>query len=660
MKNNKLKFLSILMLMLMLVIGGCGKAKDGTDEPVDSLPDETPTTSYIITVEVPELHVGDVVTFDTFATLDEMVAGTELGKYIMNEDGSVVESMELTESGLQTVVLAVQYMDGSSETASVDIEVLEGASLPDELQANIIADEWYTSDIQAYSYTEGHGAIGEFFNPIDISGATFINASFDTTYTNTSSMDELFMLNPYTVTISDSKNLWAYGVTDSESFDTLTTTHRNIGSIHPGCILMAISEDIMSQYSDITDEQRTTLDTVIGYVNQYFDSITTTSNNLTSYVIYDVNGNTYQVKETMITVDKSDIGGVTESKHGLYFVEIPNDDGTSSYTMYLNPLYDTNWREDLIFSPGEAPDTASLDVYTDDVIESYDSYIAWAKENDELERLLNASLGTTSVNYEAALAEFVNHFVLGDVSALKPPTNSVETGDNSEDDSELQDTVADVITTYASRFPQIYTWPESETKYSRWIHNIDNETQFNSEITFGDGTTLISGKNNGDEDWSMSTNGEDTQNPTSSGMSESTNTVMATVTSQYGEYDISPSGSPKLGDNSTGGRAEIVYNEGTYYIETARASTIQSYLRNSLYNANTFGDNGYQINEGDTIGGPIGKITPYTIYWDNGTKSAPYMAVYNINNDYLICYSNKLLSDSNAFVDMLKNAVTVK
>ena len=234
MKNNKLKFLSILMLMLVLVIGGCGKAKDGTDEPVDSLPDETPTTSYIITVEVPELHVGDVVTFDTFATLDEMVAGTELGKYIMNEDGSVVESMELTESGLQTVMLAVQYMDGSSETASVDIEVLEGASLPDELQTNIIADEWYSSAIQAYSYTEGHGAIGEFVNPIDISSATFINASFDTTYTNTSSMDELFMLNPYTVTTSDSKNLWAYGVTDSESFDTLTTTHRNIGSIHPG------------------------------------------------------------------------------------------------------------------------------------------------------------------------------------------------------------------------------------------------------------------------------------------------------------------------------------------------------------------------------------------------------------------------------------------
>lgn len=655
MRKYKIKSLISLMFVLTLVVAGCGKDGEG-EQSSETNPDdyvqETPNYIYEL-AEKPTFYTGDVITFDSVAEIDPTVAGTETATGFFGTDGSFSDSMELTEVGIQTIQVAVQYLDGTSEIKEIQIEVLDSKSIPDELQANIASGKWYTGDIQAYSYNSDND---EFDKPIDISDAVQTISSIDVTYLNTESIDRLFGINMIT---SEKNAMWVVAITDDATMDLMTQNHINPATNHELTYWISIMSGLMSAIGNNEDDMAQA-QLYMDYMTQFIDSISQVNNSQTAYFVYDIDGNAYPVYETTISIDKSLFGGVTETTHGIFYFDIPTTDGSSSYRCYINPLYDKEWSVEVQTSIDETDEDTETEVPD---IANYDDFVTYIQNDAEFKSMINSKLDHSMLEYSESLSRFVNHFILGDVNKLSPPENQITTEDGSGEGEEIQDAISEVVNTYASRFPEIYTWPANDTKYSRWVYTVDEQTNFNSSITFPDGTVIISSNKDTENDWSIDTTDPNAQLSGGGGMTESSaKTVDTTVTSSYGVYNISYKGNgASVSDMSTASRAAIDDGNQTYMFESGRATLIQNYLADNIYaqwNDLSFTD--YQIVEKPAVNGDLGKITPYVIYYENGTKSAPYMAVYNINNDYIICYAKNMESSEDVFVDLLQTCVSIK
>ena len=160
--------------------------------------------------------------------------------------------------------------------------------------------------------------------------------------------------------------------------------------------------------------------------------------------------------------------------------------------------------------------------------------------------------------------------------------------------------------------------------------------------------------------------GSSGNNNTVSNAGEYNNTVSLALVSTTGTYYVSNANRSDVTMDTAGSNnsvAKFTYNGNVYYIESVKATTITNYQKSCIYSTNDMADGNYEIkdNAAKAETTTIGKITPYTISYrdtkgNNQTKG--YMAVYNINNEYLVIYSDNMDSDTSNMVSLLKDLVT--
>lgn len=639
MRKRKVFRVLLSMLLMTCMLSACSGPnlpflnKDKEEQPSEG---DTPTQEpKIITKDGLTFHVGDVITFDDLASLSAEDEGNALQKVIMQSDGTTIEEYALTESGIFSVYVAASFLDGASENAECVIEVLEQESnLPEELQNSIATKNWSTGKL--YVCTGQSGQYGYEYDEGDDYSVSYSDSVSDriqiesTVTSGGLTITPVFISNSvYNQIISSDANIFAHDLYSA-----------------------ALMESIAGMFGAEDEEVRQ----LIGWYGSLLSEITNATIIQSGAYLYDTDGNSYQVMIVGYGIDASEYNGPTASYARYAYVDY--DDGKILFTLESGDPASAG-SGNISVDTGEEEEQDAPTTYEEFKELAASSFIAedWA--------YVDVQLQTKTV--EDAMKDISNDFIIGNVTPLlpsAPPDAEVVADPEGTSEPEESGVVADIFVPYSAQHPEIYTWPENATQYSRWVYVIDSTTQFVSTIINPDGTVVISGdvKN---QDWrlDLGTGESTTPGQSSGGMIDE---KKLNLTSSYGAYEVSTAGlqgSSFDEDNSTAGRVIIKQGTNTYYIETVRLTQIQSYMANCLYGTNGFKDGYFRVVAGDKVTGTNGDITPYTIqYTDNNNngQTSAYMAVYNINNDYLCCYGSQMPGDNATFVNILNNMVRVK
>lgn len=632
MKKCKMFTMLLSMLLISCMLSACSISKDKDPGGQSDSGEELVLGDKITTMNGLVFNTGDTITFDDLASLSAEDDGNALQKVIVLSDGSVVGSYTLTETGTFSVVVAVQLIDGTSKTADCVIEVVEKeTTLPDELHNNVASKEWTVSHLTEYA-----GIAGQY-------NFEFRDGSTALSYTS-DMRDKIDIDLGGFSTSSDYKIKVSY--MPGSAYNQFLNTFRDIFKTDTS--YAAIMESVLMMFGGEGDDD---VYSMVLWYGQLMTDITSAVIIPTDVYLYDNEGNSYQVMAVQYKMDSTLLGG--------------------EVVTYAGPMYVDYLGGKVLFeiTGGTATITSAEPITTDE-----NEVTNYPATYEEFKALL---MSTMSVNDWRSMAPNLSvdnavselravgmSLILGDVAPLlpsAPPKAEVVADPDPVEEPAETGIVAEVFVPYSSKHPEIYTWPENGTKYSRWVYIIDNSTQFVSSITNPDGTTIISGV--GDNDWRVDVGGTGGQQTgtTSPGVVDE---KKMTLSSAYSSYEISTAGLPGSSfdeTNSTSGRAVIKKGADMYYIETVRSSQIQNYISNCLYDKSKFKDGYFRVVEDGSESTDHGTITKYVVQYTQGNngKSSAYMAVYNINNDYLCCYGSSLPSDDSIFANILKNMVRV-
>lgn len=274
-----------------------------------------------------------------------------------------------------------------------------------------------------------------------------------------------------------------------------------------------------------------------------------------------------------------------------------------------------------------------------------------------------------NINLDNTVDEFMSEDTFDDDMSDGFDEDETSSSDLSEDLSEEPTTETGAITnvkkTYADKHPGLYSWYDKEIKYRRWYYLFGEDTEYIGSIINGDGTILEgTGIHNAYDDETVNSGGKPSEGPTNSGSMSSTE---YTLTSAYANYKLNSGGVTGVTfdvQNSSSGRLRFTYNGATYFIETVRASQIRNLHDVCIYSTDDMKNNDFEVEISSTMGDLAtskGTITPYTIKYtsknSNKAVTKPYMAVYNISNDYLVIYSDVMPSDEVTFTSLLSSLV---
>lgn len=625
---------------------------DGTEEPSG---DEV--ASRLTVNEGLTFNVGDIITFDDLATVNAADVGNVTQFAIFNSDGTLAESYECTEPGTFSINMAVQFLDGTSDTGVATIEVVEKevtSDFPDALNNSIMEEEW------TVKWAEGGSSLDGLFEDSNTTynGMSFVISLLDAVNADFGSMGVWRPTVDSKLYVSVVHQDAVSGIRASESIADPTVCSP---------ILYNTITKMQGMAEGYFAEDQENMDKANSYIalyKQVVASLMSATPESTDMLMYTVDGESYPVEAISYRFNFSAIGGADTEAIGMYVVRAGDElifitDGYGDLALPTPQYFD--WITALS-SDGETEFEVPADA------EAFKAFMAehlsesgeWAPITKPLSQNVD----------ESKIKDLCNKAVIGDVTPLRPtapPENDISTAPEGEEPTEEQDTVADTFKSYAQLYPGIFTWPENDTKYRRWVYVIDESTQFVSSIINPDGTSIISGVMS-DDDWRIETNTGNTEGSTpggegGSGMSEGKTYQLNSSYSTF-ELNMGAVGAAAVDEEkSTSGRAVINYNGAEFYIETVRTSQIQNYVANSLYDTSKFKDGAFRVVEGKKTTTNIGEITQYDIsYKDaNGNeKSAGYMAVYNVKNDYLCCYSGLMQSNSDTYAYMLQNLVNLK
>lgn len=671
MKSKKLLRALTIALTTSLLLTGCSMPnlfnKDsGTQE---ELPPQEMPTAYIQANTGLSFTVGDVVTFNDLAVVDPAVSGNVIQSVIMNADGSVADSYVLDTVGENIIItVAVQYLDGTSETADVLLNVEEPKiTFPEALKNNIDNAEWAVNKVP-----DNNGDDADSFIVSNVVGGDNLYG-----YVGMSNIldDETGRFTVTRMTPADLQKWESYGV-DYMREDPLIASILALdnefedAAEEQGVEIKGSFNGI--SYDDMSEAELAAIDIEEKYMGEYLHSLWSGSSvNVADTYIYGVDGVTYPIQILSYTVDATQYGGesVTYDKYAI--VDVGSDKlfiTWDSLTSINNMAQDTPEYMDETTTRKLLKDLAEVD--------SLDAYIELMRKYESMDDLLSI---TDSYKDIAPMLGHVqvlaSEFVIGDVTTLLPkeepevlPTpddTSADTAPESTEEPELKDAINDKQGQYLRDHAGIFKWPENDTVYSRWDYSIDTDTGFVATVTLPNGTVI---KSEMGGDWRLE------YDPTSGGNGGTTifkdDEAKVQLVSSYGKYDVSNfTNISRLTvemDKSTTSRAVITLEGSRYYIETARITNIQSYAKTSLYDTSEFKNGSYSITSSDNVltTSEGYTITEYNITYTNSKGKEvtyPYMSVININNDYLVCYGDDIVEadETSLFTKILGETVKV-
>lgn len=644
--------IAALMVATSLLMTGCSNPLDKfkkNDEP--TMETETVEQPNVSVTDVKEYNVGDTVLPADLVSYGDDVAVTNVA--ILGTDGSLLDSLDTSAAGEFTVNIVVEMADGNNFTTEYTYTV---AGVPADKEAEEIYQKSKSKVIltgknnTSLTITvDGDGdSISQFSYTEDHETGSFNYSSGGGEEANSAS-----------VTLSDGYGLSVYPTTKkysvSDSLQMLT-----------GLMYTVVPEETSEENSKYMEYVTTYLQNMVEDAGSTSDGTTLYSLDGTKATIYK---SAAKIKYSYLT------GNVDDDKVVPVGYSIVNtlDDGTEEI-FSVAMIYPTDVPHgidnvaDIINVPMTISEDEEEEVPTFD---DYDAFLESVKESFDISTVTVND--TTDKDTELIL----NHVLAGAMSDVTRDDNMDEGFDTDDADGTNTEVVEESIEeeptesgvvgkakpTYQSKYPDLYKWPESDTKYRRWCYVVHDDNTYTNSVINPDGTFAESGK---DEVMSGADSGSSGNNNTVSNAGEYNNTVSLALVSTTGTYYVSNANRSDVTMDTAGSNnsvAKFTYNGNVYYIESVKATTITNYQKSCIYSTNDMADGNYEIkdNAAKAETTTIGKIIPYTISYrdtkgNNQTKG--YMAVYNINNEYLVIYSDNMDSDTSNMVSLLKDLVT--
>lgn len=640
--KRKISIILILTMVVSTLLAGCSNPLDKFKKGEDEVPTEIIEENTNVTlIGTGSYMVGDIVTIDDVISIDADVAGNVTNKVFLSDTGSLLEQLDTSEAGEFTVNIVVEFIDaeGWQKQYTYVVEKPE-SKLPDSVKANFDnAEKIYTfeglSIVCPADWSYGSGS--STFNGVE---------------------SEYVQLTNFT-TESNIGGVVIRKVADKEGLTDLTKSaiQLTLGIIFDACT----DEDSLKEL----EEDSTAEGKYEEAFNEFVDSIVSTTELETNgMTIYDIDGNQYTGKVLNTIVDLSCLYPGADRIVAGYsqYIEINGSIYEIDYLLKTEDAEDGTESEDTEEMTEYPQVKVDESILTADGIKAHFTKISEellklsGEDSSMVAEIVDSITETNPDNYDIATG-YIIYGTYEKEDVTEETANSVEVEAGNEEET-VSGMVGNVKPTYQSKHPELYTWPESDTKYRKWIYVIGEGVTYTGSIILPDGTVLST--ENGDSINSSNgsmTNGESTQG---------NNSVVVSLMSSYGTYFVSNKDKQEAiidTANSSSSVAVVSYNNNKYYIETARAATITNYQQNCIYSTAGMKDGSYVVESVDSkaITTEIGKIIPYTIsYTDYNYKKQEkgYMAVYNINNDYLVIYADNTDADSSTMTELLSKLIS--
>lgn len=631
----KKKLLALcLTIGVILSLTGCnlnfGKDKSDNVVEVDKVDLLSPAgTSY---------EVGTVVNINDIVKVKDEFASNVSNLVFMDANGSVSETIEVTQAGESYYTIVAQFNDGTSWDGSWFLLGTE-KQLPE-----------YVENIKSAIDEGAPYEVGK----ADSTSVTLLNKKSLENKNASGSSDINGIRYTIALYLSDASNVENCSVQLTKcTEDELLKSGKDSGDN----VLVSVFSNLYNNYKDTFKYKEEDMALVEEASFKLIDSFRTVKKTETPvFNIYDVEGNIYPVYNIKYTLDAGALllgDSSTITIDDSYFVDY---NGSKILLLYSN----NNLTSPLSIFDYDATKLPKIKAADYD-LKTTEGWLKLLKDTIGVTNEHNKiGISTVSMDYADEVSEIFNgNLLIGEYYKSGTDNTNVTVDTKEEPKEEVKDTIAETKPLYSSKYPEIYTWPEGKVQYRRWNYVIDESTTFVGSIIYPDGSRYVG---TGEVNVQGGTNTGTGNN----GASNSNGEQKHSLSSTYATYELTNAGNSSIQfdlPNSTSGRLVFTYAGNKYYVETVKTADINKYATNCIYSTSKFRNNNFEVEPNATASKTTtkGKIIPYEIYYNDVNtgynKVSPYMAVYNINNDYLCIYADNMPSSNEMFMTLLSTIV---
>lgn len=635
MKNNKL---IATLLVATLCLSGCDGIKNKFSKEEVTTQAYIDLTPYMEVTPITTYEKGAIVNVSDIITLSEEVAGMVVQSIFINELGQPFQTLPTDEAGVKTVSIVFETSDGGTTSKNYTYEILDGLPLPENMYAALTNKEIRKKLVMKGSLS----AYGKEFNILEDGedNATILLDNKGSSY-----------------------YFYNIGSEYDEDYIKYSYCMKTIESL--------LSSDFRQRYNDLiagmTDDNK---ELFISNLYRSISSLLSVQINEYDSYLVSIDGDKVTFREYAITMDLNNFGN--DGRVIVDYTNIADVEDGDKFLIVKYPLEQGEpvLKEDVLnLLVGGSPN--NQDIFTIENLISIEGcqqvikdYVATISNNGivEIDKLTKLFTWKT----ETVSAEEIDSFIMfGDYTTFGDNEPEVE-----EPETELENPIEVIKPNYAQRFPEIYKWPENDTKYRRWYYLLENG-DYSGTIIKPDGTI---------EEGDVPIEPDQDKFETKDGYGIIPGTKLKIGDVEFGDnpkpesYVLSTNtGSQRIQSsnvtnikfdtaNSSSSRLVTSVKDNKYYFETVKQSSIINYMNNCLYSTNDFQNGKFTVQEksSEAVKTDKGTITPYEIHYTNikgESITRPYMSVYTINGKYIVAYSDNLIIDGSVFQALLQNMI---
>ena len=571
----------------------------------------------IVLSEQNEFSIGDTVTIDDIVSIYGTTYNDVVSKRLVDELGNDIDMLDTSSAGSYAVNVIIELVDGSTWSRSYSY-VVTGSE-----QGSIALG----NAVNHYTYYGGSTPITMLIDSYD-DRISYYKYTGDTEYRSYDPVDNENDANYISASLSTGRE---YAVLTGDRF-----------------FFSDVKQDIINTYktvvtfTEMTDEQESKF---FDYLEQLMDIISYGVDS-TGEIDYlnTVSGSTSDIpiKYVSVQFDKSYIGDIepesisyldTDSVISLPICYVIGDD--------YNIIPD--WYDDSTITAETLITTLVNENLDMDSYETFEDWLASLKDS------VDWSQYSIGFNKESDVRFIKEHFLAGEIT--DEPINNVEIPMEDVEEETTEQVIINVKPTYQSQHPELYVWPESDTKYRRWVHTTDEDTEFIGAIINPDGTSRTS---------DGTYNPSDVSGSTSSSLDftvdESYTLIPAVGTSNIKVSLASRSKITINKDRTTQFGISLSYGNNEYVIKVYDEDTLNSSLTKCLYTIPDMALGKFDVSLKSSTGSGEGTIADYVINYNdvNGrSKSGGYLVDYTLNNNHICIYGSNLDDDTSTMKSII-------